>query len=372
MRGDQLPEAWQSLDHFVCAAQNRGLNILMQAPVVGGNAGGPPPWAGRVASKKSAPLRMDALVDFAGKLARRYAPGGDLAREQGWGGVYGVRAWELDNEPESYRTHWDGQAKQYAQFAAGAALRIKSYDPHAVIVTAATAPGKAAGPWLDAALSAAEGALGVATDVVSFHNYEGLDTFFAGREMTVVDAWQQVYDAFERHEHQGDRRVYGHKTQYWHTEGNFDFLGLMSRPRRAAWRFQMMTRAFAAGISKVAVMDASPPEQIAVRTYIEALPDPFPMKPAEQLLSVGKGDVSAFRHLDGNEPADGAVWVVWARAGTGDAMATIPVVRESVEVFDVEGRRREAIAREGYVALALEGDDKMAPPLIVVDRPAPK
>jgi hypothetical protein len=35
------------LDAFVIAAQARGLNILMQAPVVGGNAGGPPDWAGR-------------------------------------------------------------------------------------------------------------------------------------------------------------------------------------------------------------------------------------------------------------------------------------------------------------------------------------
>src|ERR1019366_7570049 len=35
------PPAWKTLDAFVIAAQARGLNVLMQAPVVGGNAGGP-------------------------------------------------------------------------------------------------------------------------------------------------------------------------------------------------------------------------------------------------------------------------------------------------------------------------------------------
>ena len=50
----ETPPAWQALDAFVIAAQQRGLNILMQAPVVGGNAGGPPDWAGRRQPGKSA------------------------------------------------------------------------------------------------------------------------------------------------------------------------------------------------------------------------------------------------------------------------------------------------------------------------------
>ena len=45
----------------------------MQAPVVGGNAGGPPEWAGRREPDRSAPENMKAAADFAEKLARRYA-----------------------------------------------------------------------------------------------------------------------------------------------------------------------------------------------------------------------------------------------------------------------------------------------------------
>lgn len=125
LKGEE-PPAWKELDAFVIAAHARRLNILLQAPVIGGNAGGPPAWAGRRENGKSAPLNMEALADFAGKLAKRYCPGGTLAQSQGWGGGYGVRAWELDNEPESYLTHWQGQAADYAEFATRAAERIKA------------------------------------------------------------------------------------------------------------------------------------------------------------------------------------------------------------------------------------------------------
>ena len=117
------PSAWRELDAFVIDAEKRRLNILMQAPVVGGNAGGPPGWAGRREPGKSAPADMEAAAAFAGKLAERYAPGGTLSTAQGWGRRYGVRAWELDNEPESYRTHWQDQAGDYAEFATKVAAR---------------------------------------------------------------------------------------------------------------------------------------------------------------------------------------------------------------------------------------------------------
>ena len=117
-------------------AKARGLNVLMQAPVVGGNAGGPPAWAGRREPGKSAPARMDALAEFAGQLAQRYRPGGVLAQRQGWGARYGVRVWELDNEPESYRTHWLGQAADYAEFVTLASAQIKAADPQAALICA--------------------------------------------------------------------------------------------------------------------------------------------------------------------------------------------------------------------------------------------
>lgn len=378
---DEIPPAWQALDAFVIAAHQRGLNILMQAPVVGGNAGGPPLWAGRREPEKAAPQNMDALAAFAGKLAERYRPGGTLARREGWGTSYGVRAWELDNEPESYRTNWKGQAADYAEFVTKASFRIKQADPQALILAPAMAGGGHGDPWLEAALDAERRqgsaafrqqgvpySIGPSTDVVSFHIYEGLDTFFSGRDMTVTRAFQHVRAVFETWENRSPGFEYPRKQEYWHTEGNFDFVGVLSKPRRAAWRFQFFTRAFAAGIRKVVVMDASPPEQIAVRSYLEVLPNPFPMLPASEEVELVTGSAVAFRHPDGSEPNEGQVWIVWAQADTGDAEITLPVYHARIELVHVNGQREKIPSRDGQVRIQLTGDSKMPAPILVVDR----
>ncbi|TWU28752.1 glycoside hydrolase 5 family protein [Novipirellula artificiosorum] len=378
---DEIPPAWRALDAFLIAAQKRQLNVLMQAPVVGGNAGGPPAWAGRREAGKSAPEKMDALADFAGKLAERYRPGGTLAQQQRWGTSYGVRAWELDNEPDAYRTHWKDQAADYAEFVTKASLRIKAADPEAVTMAPGAASGGHLVPWLEAALDA-EGlhgspafkqngkpySIGPSVDVVSFHNYEGLDTFLSGQDMTVVRAFQKVRDVFENWESRSAGFEYPRKQEYWHTEGNFDFVGALSKERRAAWRFQFFTRAFAAGIRKVVVMDASPLEQIAVKNYIEMLPQPFPMLPATDQIAMIQGKAVAFQHLGGDVSNAGQVWVVWAEADSGDAVVEIPVVGDHVEVVGVDGHRETRQVLQGRVRLQLRGDPKMPAPILVINR----
>lgn len=377
-----LPSAWASLDAFVSAAHDRRLHILMQAPVVGGNAGGPPAWAGRREAGKSAPADMDALAQFAGKLAQRYGPGGTLARQRGWEPDYGVRAWELDNEPESYFTHWKGQAADYAEFVTKASACIKQADPHALILTPAVAAGHHAVEWIEGALNADARAgseafrarrqsysIGPVTDVVTFHNYEGLDTFFAGEDVPVTRTFQQVRSVFEAWENRCAGFEYERKQEYWHTEGNFDFIGALSEKRRAAWRWQFFSRAFAAGIRKVTVMDAQPLEQTAVRTYVEALPNPFPMLPASHEVRLVLGEIHAFRHPEGGERERGQIWVVWAEAGSGEAIAEIPVAHATAEVLRVDGFRERVAAVDGRIRLELEGDAKMPPPLLVIDRP---
>jgi hypothetical protein len=379
----QLPPAWRSLDEFVKAAHQRKLNILMQAPVVGGNAGGPPTWAGRREAGRSAPQDMAALAEFAGKLAQRYSPGGDLAREEGWGMEYGVRAWELDNEPESYRTNWKGQAADYAEFVTLASAAIRQVDPEALILAPAVASGAHATAWLERTLDAEALAgstvfrerrkpysIGPVIDVVTFHNYEGLNTFFAGEDYPVTRAFQEVRRTFEDWETGAPGFAYARKQEYWHTEGNFDFVGLMSERRRAAWRWQFFTRAFAAGIRKVTVMDAKPLEQTAVRLYIEALPDPFPMHPATEEISMLQGQAHAFRHANGTGSERGRVWVVWAAVDTGDAVVALPAVGETVEVVNVDGRREKLRVEQNRIEVRLSGDSKMPPPVLVIDRPA--
>jgi hypothetical protein len=377
----EVPLAWQALDAFVIAAQKRRLNVLMQAPVVGGNAGGPPAWAGRREKGKSAPLKMDALAEFAGKLAQRYRPGGTLAAEQGWGPRYGVRAWELDNEPEMYRTHWEGQAADYAEFVTLAAARIKAMDPKAVIIAPGLASGKHGLRWLEAALDAAALAgspifraqgksysIGPVVDVVSLHNYEGMDSALSSEPRTVGQVFEDVQAVFEKWEQRAPGFTYPRKQDYWHTEGNFDFIGALSTKRRAAWRMQFFTRAFAAGLRKVCVMDASERERAAVRAYVQALPWPFPMKPADAEVKVLRGRAAAFRHSDGEQSEAGQVWIVWAIADTGDAQVEVPVTHEQVTLVQMDGSESVTSTPGHRLTLVLKGDRKMAPPVILVDR----
>jgi len=377
----EVPSAWRALDAFVIAAQKRGLNVLMQAPVVGGNAGGPPAWAGRREKGKSAPLKMDTLVEFAGKLAQRYRPGGTLATEQGWGHRYGVRAWELDNEPEMYRTHWKSQAADYAEFVTLAAAQIKAMDPKAVIVAPGLATGKGGLRWLEAALDPAamtgspvlraQGksySIGPVVDVVSLHNYEGLDSAFSSEPRTVGQVLGDVRTVFEKWEQRAPDFTYPRKPEYWHTEGNFDFIGALSAERRAAWRMQFFTRAFAAGLRKVCVMDASERERAAVRAYVRALPWPFPMKPADTEVKALRGRAAAFRHPDGDPSDAGQVWILWAIADTGDAEVAVPITRERVTLVQVDGSESFTSTPGHRLNLVLKGDHKMAPPVMVIDR----
>jgi hypothetical protein len=378
----ETPPAWKALDDFVIAAQQRGLNVLMQAPVVGGNAGGPPAWAGRREAGKSAPANMDGLAEFARKLADRYRPGGTLAQHEGWGECYGVRAWELDNEPESYRTHWNGQAADYAEFVTRSAARIKAADPQAVIVAPGLAAGRQGLKWLEQTLDAARSgspafqaqgkpySIGPVVDVVSLHNYEGLDSFFSGGSRTIGQVLDDVGAVFEKWEQRSPGFSYERKQNYWHTEGNFDFVGVLSAERRAAWRIQFFTRAFAAGLRKVCVMDASAPEQTAVRAYVRTLPWPFPMEPADADVIVRHGTVSAFRHRDTATEEAGQIWVLWAAADSGDAQVEVPIEHEHVKLLQVDGSETVSDSASHRLTVELKGDRKMAPPLIIVDRPA--
>src|SRR5437899_904620 len=150
----EVPPGWHALDQFIIAAHDRKLNVLMQAPVIGGNASGPPAWAGRREKGKSAPANTEAAAAFAGKLAARYAPGGTLATREGWKATYGVRAWELDNEPDGYLTHWKDQAADYAEFVSKTAGAIRRVDPQAVITGPSVMGGGKAPAWIEGALDA--------------------------------------------------------------------------------------------------------------------------------------------------------------------------------------------------------------------------
>jgi hypothetical protein len=378
-----IPPAWKALDAFVIEAQKRRLNILMQAPVVGGNAEGPPEWAGRREPGKSAPANIEPAANFAAKLAGRYRPGGLLAMQQKWGTHFGVRAWELDNEPEMYRTHWKGQGGDYAEFATKVAAQIRKVDPLALILLPGVASGGNKAKWLESALDArslggspayrkngVRYSIGPVADVINFHVYEGLDSAFSKSPRTIEVVFDEIQQIFQEWETRSDGFHYVRKSEYWHTEGNFDFIGALAEKRRAAWRMQFFTRAFAAGVRKVCVMDASNLERIAVKSYVEALPWPFPMEWAARSVKVLSGQAAAFLHKDGVKSEDGQVWVLWAVAGTGDALVEIPFVRSTGVIVSLDGTKQSRQCTNGFISLRLLGDKKMAPPVLIVDRKA--
>jgi len=143
---------------------------------------------------------------------------------------------------------------------------------------------------------------------------------------------------------------------------------MVDRIRRAAWHFQFFTRPFAAGIRKVVVMDASRAEQVAVRAYVEALPNPFFMLPASDAITIQHGQAVAFRHPDRPDAETDQVWIVWSLAGGEGAVVEIPVHRERVRVASVDGKSEIIPGQSGRVRIELRGDVKMPAPVIVIDR----
>ena len=255
--------------------------------------------------------------------------------------------------------------------------------PAALILVPATAAVRSAWPWIQAALEAhrlsgsaefrtrgVPYSIGPLADGVSFHIYEGLNAVFSAGNDTVEQFLGELRNVFDRGETVAGGFPYSRKREYWHTEGNFDFIGWLSAERRAAWRIQFFTRAFAAGVRKVCVMDASEREGAAVRGYIQTLPQPFPMRPADAQVKALRGHATAFLHHDGAGPEAGKVWVLWAVADQGDARVEVPVTHDRVTLMQVDGSKTEHDSSSHILTVNLKGDRKMAPPVLVVDRPA--
>ena len=254
-------------------------------------------------------------------------------------------------------------------------------DPQAVIIGPAANIGSKSLAWIESALDAPAMrgspefrrrgqpySIGPVLDVVSFHIYEGLDTAFAGKDRTIEVAFSEVRGVFERWQDRAAGFTYSRKEEYWHTEGNFDFLGVLSRERRAAWRVQFLTRAFAAGIRKAMVMDGSRAEQTAVRAYIRVLPDPFPMQRDDDRVRAMSGAPVVFCHADNTNTDAGRVWVLWATAGTGDAEVELPDHSQASQGRSIDGTESSMAATNGHRRVHLVGESKMAPPVLLVDR----
>ena len=380
---DDSSGAWANYDQFVRDARERGLNILAQGPDVGGNAGGPPEWAGSRAEGTSAPADMDALIDFAGKLVERYRPCGTLAQEEGWTDGYGIRVWEIDNEPDSYLTNWREVADDYAEFVVRVSQRIKSIDPTALVAGPAIASptGEDQQHFLHAILdkgvqaasdayieAGIEYAVGPHVDIVTFHNYEFHDSILCMCDNTIVPEHEAIRDTWMAYADQPGFEFDAGALTFWHTEGGYDFA--LDEPagfgRREFWFIQWFTRAFTSGVQRVTVQDQhrSPASQAAVRTMLTLLPDPHPMEDVTEDL--GYDRESAHIHRVERASDGGWTYIAYAENQTAGTTVELPV-RGPAALVTTTGDVTPLDVVDGMVVVDLPGLTLFSEPYFVVE-----
>lgn len=124
----------------------------------------------------------DDYAQFVKSIVRRYKAGGDAAKQFSWKNNYGIRYWEIFNEPNLPGYGWltskedpGENIENYALMLARANVAIHTEDPHGVVVLGGLSPdGYPYRDFLDRlyALGA-----GKCFDVVAFHPYGRIGKF---------------------------------------------------------------------------------------------------------------------------------------------------------------------------------------------------
>jgi hypothetical protein len=400
--------AWASLDKWVTLARSYGLHLVIQ-PTMAGNGVAPPPWAGyrtsagygeaqtytdpwgntttksediqpQWAAKPTVPRAMDGYSHWFRKLTQRYKPDGDLARERGWTDGYGVRAWEIDNEPDSYG-FWLGAWDDYAEVLTRAATAIHAADPKALVLGPALAQSgtdvlmavldkRTQHSTLDYKLNGRQYAIGPYVDVIAQHHYDKVDasgvTVFGGglsleETATQHRAW---WDLYANHPNQPEF-WYPKGKEMWHTEGGLDYSGGDdgNPDSRSRAFIQYLVRGFAAGFSRMTVQDMhdDTPAKVngrrAVKNFLNLLPD----APTLERLS---SPSDPYQHFRGG--STGGVHVLWS-GSAADTVASVPVRTAHARIVDVYGNEQLVDASGGAVSVTLPGASPLAPPVYVVE-----
>lgn len=106
---------------------------------------------------------------FVVAAARRYRPGGELARAAGWAPEAGVREWEIGNEP-NLPHFWSGSPEAFARYLEVAYLAIAWVDPEAIVLHGGIADTEGAEAWFSRFLDALR-ARAAASDLPARHGY---------------------------------------------------------------------------------------------------------------------------------------------------------------------------------------------------------
>src|SRR4051794_9278988 len=94
---------FHDLDNYVSWARAEG--ILLRLQLMTGDWSLPQTFVGGQRENAAHPgvnvpgVDLTPAVDWWAAMVKRYKPGGDLAKEQGWKDGYGVSRWEMENEP---------------------------------------------------------------------------------------------------------------------------------------------------------------------------------------------------------------------------------------------------------------------------------
>lgn len=394
--------AWLILDKWISAAHDRGLNVLVQ-PVMSTNGGTPPAWAGHrvpancgeaqtwtdpwgasfsrgdgcgVPGPANAPSDMNALASWYSKLVQRYRPGGDLAQAKGWTDGYGVRAWEVDNEPDDYGL-WYAEIDDYAEVFTRAAAAIHAADPDALVV----GPGASGdaddflrgvldkrmqAASLDYKLNGQQFAIGPLVDVLSMHHYDAAPGGASGAKVadTVARqlAWWNLYANFPGQ----PEFAYSTAKPLWHTEGNPDYAGssdgsdpgLLSRTEP-----EFLVKGFAAGFDKMTVQDLQGTDQYkidarrAIRTLVTLLPDAASL---ERVTADGTGPQVFVR------AGTTRIFVAWS--GTDQTQTYTFPISGQARVLDKYGNGSLVTASGGSLTVTLPGAPKASEPVYVVEQ----
>jgi hypothetical protein len=289
----------------------------------------------------AAPRRLDASMAFWAALADRYMPGGALAHAEHWRDGYGVRYFEVENEPDTFpwvSGTWSNVPKDFALYLSmvHASLRARSPGLHVV------GPALSSGPdgtgccggltWLDqvlrtgtdlqwasddyrAAVRAGQPVVGGGPfiDVYSFHDdsYDAASTYSTDRAAAVRGAITALAGQ--------PRYPTSPNPVVWETEGGPTRTDAVEYAREQA---QVTVRLLAAGVQRLnldtAGMRGDSPEALAtdpiarqVATLVRALPSGAGMAPQGGRLTASSGHpVEAYAWSD---PASHTTsWILWA------------------------------------------------------------
>jgi hypothetical protein len=144
---------FDQLDTFLRVARETGTRVSIQ--VMTGDWSAPQPQGVPLRTNPDHPgapnvpgVDLGPALDFWIALVRHAMPGGELARAQGWTDGFGVREWEVENEPAglAWWGTWGKVPKDYAAFLATIVPPLKALYPGILIAAPALAQTDGAPP----------------------------------------------------------------------------------------------------------------------------------------------------------------------------------------------------------------------------------